>query len=192
MREMCHNEAEMSPSTPDVGQSEANATSATASAGADPFYDRFPWFRLVGRAYVYLSNLMYPVPLIHRLAVVNDKGDVKGYVRVAVQAILDEETVDYPMGIRQSATISFPDDVASSLTEKEGRKGFGSDEESDGEPTDVADINEKEIDTQDEKQETFDDLPSHLKIGQEFTMRVTVLQAYGIASEYSDIFTQFK
>ena len=45
-------------------------------------------FRLVGRAFVYLSNLMYPVPLIHRLAVVNDKGDVKGYLRVAVQVIL--------------------------------------------------------------------------------------------------------
>ena len=41
--------------------------------GTDPFYDRFAWFRMVGRAYVYLTNLMHPVPLIHRLAVVNDK-----------------------------------------------------------------------------------------------------------------------
>ena len=31
---------------------------------------------------------MYPVPLIHRIAIVNEKGDVKGYLRVAVQAIL--------------------------------------------------------------------------------------------------------
>ena len=45
-------------------------------------------FRMVGRAYVYLSNLMYPVPLIHRIAIVNERGDVKGYLRVAVQAIL--------------------------------------------------------------------------------------------------------
>ena len=45
---------------------------------------------------------------------------------------------------------------------------------------------------EDEKQESLDDLPSHLKIGQEFTMRVTVLQAYGISPEYSDVFTQFK
>ena len=55
---------------------------------------------------------------------------------------------------------------------------------------------EKEVDTHaaenDEKRETFEDLPDHLTIGQEFTMRVTVLQAYGIASEYTDIFTQFK
>lgn len=40
------------------------------------------------RAFVYLSNLMYPVPLIHKVAVVNEKGDVKGYLRVAVQAVL--------------------------------------------------------------------------------------------------------
>ncbi len=46
-------------------------------------------FRLVGRAFVYLSNLMHPsIPLIHRLAIVNDRGDVKGFLRVAVQAIL--------------------------------------------------------------------------------------------------------
>jgi hypothetical protein len=31
---------------------------------------------------------MYPVPLIHRIAIVNERGDVKGYLRVAVQAIL--------------------------------------------------------------------------------------------------------
>ena len=55
-------------------------------------------------------------------------------------------------------------------------------------------IAEKEVDTgamEDEKQESLDDLPNHMKIGKEFTMRVTVLQAYGLASEYSDVFTQF-
>jgi kinesin family protein 1 len=36
------------------------------------------------------------------------------------------------------------------------------------------------------------DLPGHLKLGQEFTFRVTVLQAVGVPSEYSDIFCQFK
>jgi len=33
---------------------------------------------------------MYPVPLIHKVAVVNEKGDVKGYLRVAVQAVMGE------------------------------------------------------------------------------------------------------
>lgn len=31
---------------------------------------------------------MYPVPLIHKVAIVNEKGDVKGYLRVAVQAVI--------------------------------------------------------------------------------------------------------
>ena len=41
MREMYHNEAELSPTSPDY-----NIESIT---GGDPFYDRFPWFRMVGR-----------------------------------------------------------------------------------------------------------------------------------------------
>lgn len=31
---------------------------------------------------------MYPVPLIHKVAIVNEKGDVKGYLRIAVQAVV--------------------------------------------------------------------------------------------------------
>ena len=80
---MYQNGAEKSPGSPDVGLDHAN--------GSDPFYDRFPWFRRVGRAVVFLSNLMYPVPLIHRIAIVNERGDVKGYLRVAVQVILSSD-----------------------------------------------------------------------------------------------------
>lgn len=43
------------------------------------------WFLF--RAFVYLSNLLYPVPLVHRVAIVSEKGEVKGFLRVAVQAI---------------------------------------------------------------------------------------------------------
>ena len=42
MREMYHNEADLSPTSPEP----QNLDSVT---GGDPFYDRFPWFRLVGR-----------------------------------------------------------------------------------------------------------------------------------------------
>ncbi|XP_049853671.1 kinesin-like protein unc-104 isoform X6 [Schistocerca gregaria] len=102
MREMYHNEAELSPTSPDY-----NIESLT---GGDPFYDRFPWFRMVGRAFVYLSNLVYPVPLIHKVAIVNEKGDVKGYLKVAVQ-LVTEENSDYSWGVRQSARISFDDEL---------------------------------------------------------------------------------
>ena len=44
-------------------------------------------FPAVARAFTYLSNLFYPVPLIHRVAIVSEKGDVKGYLRVAVQVV---------------------------------------------------------------------------------------------------------
>ncbi|MEQ2171152.1 Kinesin-like protein kif1a, partial [Goodea atripinnis] len=73
MREMYDRAADVPNNT-----SEENESVMT---GGDPFYDRFPWFRLVG------SNLLYPVPLVHRVAIVSEKGEVKGFLRVAVQAI---------------------------------------------------------------------------------------------------------
>jgi len=39
------------------------------------------------RAFVYLSNLFYPVGLVHRAAIVGERGDVKGYMRIAVQEV---------------------------------------------------------------------------------------------------------
>jgi hypothetical protein len=56
--------------------------------GGDPFYDRFPWFRLIGRSFVYLSNLLHRLPLIHKVAIVSEKGVVKGWLSVALQAIM--------------------------------------------------------------------------------------------------------
>lgn len=47
---------------------------------------------LLLRAFVYLSNLLYPVPLVHRVAIVSEKGEVKGFLRVAVQAISGTNT----------------------------------------------------------------------------------------------------
>lgn len=46
---------------------------------------------------MYLSNLLYPVPLIHRVAVVSEKGEVRGFLRVAVQAIAGER-LTVPVG----------------------------------------------------------------------------------------------
>ena len=104
------------------------------------------------------------------------------------------------MGVRQAATILFPDNL-DNLSEKAGKfklghggkfyRGF---KQYINFKLSKNESLEKEIDTGlvDEKQESLEDLPAHLKLGKEFTMRVTVLQAYGLASEYSDVFTQFK
>ncbi|XP_063273173.1 kinesin-like protein KIF1B isoform X4 [Prinia subflava] len=181
--------------------------------GSDPFYDRFHWFKLVGRAFVYLSNLLYPVPLIHRVAVVSEKGDVRGFLRVAVQAIAaDEEAPDYGSGIRQSGTakISFDNEyfdksdfssvamTRSGLSLEELRivEGQGQNSEVTTPPEEISRMNELDL-----KSATLDgkmtmegfteEVGDHLKLGSVFTFRVTVLQASGILPEYADIFCQF-
>lgn len=202
MREMYHNEAELSPTSPDF-----NIESIT---GGDPFYDRFPWFRMVGRSFVYLSNLMYPVPLIHKVAIVNEKGDVKGYLRVAVQAVVEENS-EYASGVRQSARISFEDDLFGNhkqnkrntlLTQTleknrqillhEERIVEGHNEQKDvKEEDDIGDADSGRGDSSVSSDMKEEDMPDHLQPGSEFTFRVTVLQAIGISTEYADIFCQF-
>ena len=81
MRTMYQNSADASPSSPEPNNMEN-------MLGGDPFYDRFPWFRLIGRSYVYLSNLLHNIPLIHKVAIVSEKGAVKGWLSVALQAIM--------------------------------------------------------------------------------------------------------
>nr|CAI5827544.1 unnamed protein product [Callosobruchus analis] len=189
MREMYHNEAELSPTSPDY-----NVESLT---GGDPFYDRFPWFRLVGRGFVYLSNLLYPITLIHKVAIVSEKGDVRGYLKVAVQAVMDEDNSDQ-VGVRQSARIAFEMTSTPKLLDRnihnleerivEGHNNI--------DPIKLDELIECDADSgrgdssvaSDIKEE---DVPDHLTVGKEFTFRVTVLQAVGISTEYADIFCQF-
>ncbi|NXI66390.1 KIF1B protein, partial [Anseranas semipalmata] len=182
--------------------------------GHDPFYDRSPWFILVGRAFVYLSNLLYPVPLIHRVAVVSEKGEVRGFLRVAVQAIAaDEEAPDYGSGIRQSGTakISFDNEyfdksdfssvamTRSGLSLEELRivEGQGQNSEVITPPEEINRMNELDLksatllDGKMTMEGFTEEIGHHLKLGSVFTFRVTVLQASGILPEYADIFCQF-
>uniref|UniRef100_A0A672SWI4 plus-end-directed kinesin ATPase n=1 Tax=Sinocyclocheilus grahami TaxID=75366 RepID=A0A672SWI4_SINGR len=224
--------------------------------GGDPFYDRFPWFRLVGRnplfstclseqasdpnsspthseptstseiteldeddddddddegelcrTFVYLSNLLYPVPLVHRVAIVNEKGEVKGFLRVAIQAIsADEEAPDYGSGVRQSGTakISFEDQQfekscpsglsRAAVSQEELRivEGEGQNAEM-GLSADEVNNNTCELDSPVKTglDGILDGALDHLRIGEVFTFRVTVLQASSISAEYADIFCQF-
>ncbi|XP_040494163.1 kinesin-like protein KIF1A isoform X14 [Ursus maritimus] len=188
--------------------------------GGDPFYDRFPWFRLVGRAFVYLSNLLYPVPLVHRVAVVSEKGEVKGFLRVAVQATsADEEAPDYGSGVRQSGTarISFDDQHFEKFQSEScpvvgmSRSGTSQEElrivEGQGQGADAGpsadEVNNNTCSAAppeglllDSPEKAALDGPldaalDHLRLGSTFTFRVTVLQASSISAEYADIFCQF-
>uniref|UniRef100_H0XDJ2 Kinesin family member 1A n=1 Tax=Otolemur garnettii TaxID=30611 RepID=H0XDJ2_OTOGA len=186
--------------------------------GRDPFYDRPPLFSLVGRAFVYLSNLLYPVPLVHRVAIVSEKGEVKGFLRVAVQAIsADEEAPDYGSGVRQSGTakISFDDQhfekSESCPVVGMSRSGTSQEElrivEGQGQGADMGpsadEVNNNTCSALppeglllDSPEKGALDGPldaalDHLRLGSTFTFRVTVLQASSISAEYADIFCQF-
>uniref|UniRef100_A0A8D0WMS7 plus-end-directed kinesin ATPase n=1 Tax=Sus scrofa TaxID=9823 RepID=A0A8D0WMS7_PIG len=143
------------------------------SDGHDPFYDRSPWFILVG----------------------------------------DEEAPDYGSGIRQSGTakISFDNEyfnqsdsssvvmTRSGLSLEELRivEGQGQSSEIITPPEEInpmSDLDLKSGTLLDGKMvmEGFsEEIGNHLKLGNAFTFRVTVLQASGILPEYADIFCQF-
>uniref|UniRef100_A0AAY5L9B9 plus-end-directed kinesin ATPase n=1 Tax=Esox lucius TaxID=8010 RepID=A0AAY5L9B9_ESOLU len=182
----------------------------------DPFYERSPLFSVVGRAFVYLSNLLYPVPLVHRVAVVSEKGEVKGFLRVAVQAIsADEEAPDYGSGVRQSGTakISFEDREFEKFqaescpiglsrigaSQEELRFVEGEGQNSGMEPS-ADEVNNNTcaegLSLESPLKASLegvgqDEALEHLRIGNVFTFRVTVLQASSISAEYADIFCQF-
>ncbi|XP_038864201.1 kinesin-like protein KIF1B isoform X3 [Salvelinus namaycush] len=205
MREMYDRAGEMASSIQDDNEG--------ALTGNDPFYDRFHWFKLVGRAFVYLSNLLYPVPLVHRVAIVTEKGDVRGFLRVGVQAIAaDEEAPDYGSGVRQSGTakISFDDEyfkkndfpstvmTCSGLSLEELRfvEGQGQSSEIITPSEEQNRINDMDLklvqgNLVDPKLSCEEGLTGQLEVGSIFTFRVTVLQASGILPEYADIFCQF-
>ncbi|XP_037626212.1 kinesin-like protein KIF1A isoform X7 [Sebastes umbrosus] len=181
--------------------------------GLDPFYDRSPLFSVVGRAFVYLSNLLYPVPLVHRVAIVSEKGEVKGFLRVAVQAIsADEEAPDYGSGVRQSGTakISFEDQQYEKFQSETcsvglSRSGISQEElrivEGEGQNAELVpsadEVNNNTSDADELESPlkspdgSLDTTLEHLRIGNVFTFRVTVLQASSISAEYADIFCQF-
>ncbi|XP_029575283.1 kinesin-like protein KIF1B isoform X8 [Salmo trutta] len=205
MREMYDRAGEMASSNQDDNEG--------ALTGNDPFYDRFHWFKLVGRAFVYLSNLLYPVPLVHRVAIVTEKGDVRGFLRVGVQAIAaDEEAPDYGSGVRQSGTakISFDDEYFKkndfpstvmthsglSLEELRFVEGQGQSSEIITPSEEQNRINDMDLklvqgNLVDPKLSREEGLAGQLEVGSIFTFRVTVLQASGILPEYADIFCQF-
>ncbi|XP_075425645.1 kinesin-like protein KIF1A isoform X7 [Ascaphus truei] len=186
---------------------------------SDPFHDRSPLFSVVGRAFVYLSNLLYSVPLVHRVAIVSEKGEVKGFLRVAVQAIsADEEAPDYGSGVRQSGTakISFDDQQFQKAESCPGMTRSGTSQEElriveggqgqnpDSGPS-ADEVNNNTcavpnliapsaalLDSPVKAQVDLSDGACHpLKLGSMFTFRVTVLQASSIPPEYADIFCQF-
>ncbi|KAJ7306364.1 hypothetical protein JRQ81_009708 [Phrynocephalus forsythii] len=205
MREMYDRAGEMASGTQEEGES--------TMTGSDPFYDRFHWFKLVGRAFVYLSNLLYPVPLIHRVAVISEKGEVPLSLFVCLFVCLfvsaDEEAPDYGSGVRQSGTakISFDNEYFNKVNRSLNGafrpaqlrivEGQGQSSEGITPPEEINRTNDLDLksgtllDGKIPMEGFAEELGGHLKLGSVFTFRVTVLQASGILPEYADIFCQF-
>ncbi|XP_055332251.1 kinesin-like protein unc-104 isoform X2 [Paramacrobiotus metropolitanus] len=187
MRQMYSNDAEVSPTSPDI--------TMDSVGGYDPFYDRFPWFKSIGKAFVPLTNLLCPISMSHKIALVNEHGDVRGYLKVCVQPATanDDDIPDFIPGVRQSAKIRF------SESETTINSSFDA-------PTswcngDVDDVFESRcsdrLATGHENglirpfSQPMKEYPPHLELGKDFTLQITVLQAHGIPSEFTDLFCQF-
>ncbi|NWW39622.1 KIF1B protein, partial [Panurus biarmicus] len=195
----------------DVGTEEG---SDLFNDGRDPFYDRSPWFILVGRLVSGETFLEFPVQLwqVLKFVCIQNSLDLSIF-RMELQSLSsDEEAPDYGSGIRQSGTakISFDNEyfdksdfssvamTRSGLSLEELRivEGQGQNSEVTTPPEEINRMNELDL-----KSATLDgkmtlegfteEVGEHLKLGSVFTFRVTVLQASGILPEYADIFCQF-
>ncbi|KAK0393224.1 hypothetical protein QR680_000105 [Steinernema hermaphroditum] len=173
MRDMYETEGEMSPGSPGDPMMDA-------LMGTDPFYDRFPWFRMIGRAFVYLSNLLHNVPLIHKVAVVNEKGDVKGYLKVSVEPV-PIEGENKTNGVRQTAKLHFRKE---DFLRKRSRNG-----------TEHGEVNGKAKTENgfgsDSISEFSVEYPGHMAESEDYCFRVTVIQAIDVSEQYTDVFCQF-
>jgi hypothetical protein len=54
------------------------------SRGTDPFAERIAWFKNTGRCFALLKNLLYDLPIIHELVIVNEHGFPVGQMKVAI------------------------------------------------------------------------------------------------------------
>ncbi|NXR31619.1 KIF1B protein, partial [Zosterops hypoxanthus] len=194
----------------DVGTEEG---SDLFNDGRDPFYDRSPWFILVGRLVSHPPS-SHPLLCLSVLPLVCIRNSLKlSIFRMQFQSqSSDEEAPDYGSGIRQSGTakISFDNEyfdksdfssvamTRSGLSLEELRivEGQGQNSEVTTPPEEISRMNDLDL-----KSATLDgkmtmegfteEIGDHLKLGSVFTFRVTVLQASGILPEYADIFCQF-
>ena len=56
------------------------------------FYDEL--YLLFYRAFVYLTNLLYGLPLIQNVAIVSERGETKGYLKISIQQLQTQDTTN--------------------------------------------------------------------------------------------------
>jgi hypothetical protein len=133
--------------------------------------------------------------------VVNEQGDVKGYLRVCIEPILPNEksAPSKPGTIRQSARLNFRKEdfirryrrnIATGPSQKSGTNlsdGYSSET---GELLMFFLIHACFPDSVGEELDA--EFPPHIKKDKEFSFRVTVVETIDVPVHYSDVFCQFK
>ncbi|XP_019856044.1 PREDICTED: kinesin-like protein unc-104 [Amphimedon queenslandica] len=76
----------------------------------DPFYDHSSWFRSIGHSYVFLSNLLVPVSLVRKVAIVGEKGEVKGHLTVSIRYMAEREMDE--KSIAEAVSIKFDENLS--------------------------------------------------------------------------------
>nr|CAD2182171.1 unnamed protein product [Meloidogyne enterolobii] len=162
-------------------------------------YERFPWFHLIGRAFVYLNNVLFDVSLSHKVAVVNERGDVIGFLRVKVEMLENTKKVKEV----EKTAINSTSQVARLYFRKEHflknmQRSDGGRIVSSASSMNVAAAKPVAVSpsegylSDNESTELEAVFPSHIARDQEFTFRVTVVELLGIPDDcYTDIFCQF-
>lgn len=226
-----------------------NCDDFDSACTSDPFYDRHHWCTIIGRAYLYLSNLLHPITVVQKIPVINDTGDVKGYLRVVVQAVRDNEELSavpemgsISFNIEQSAKIKFDNDdpnliitermVDDTLEDMIAVRSFPSLRKQKFENECYESVNNKKIfikypelessvktihgffnDLNEEDEDDYEDQNcsiktenddicartkgsdnssnKHLRLGSQFTFRITILQVIDLPKSYSDVFCQY-
>jgi kinesin family protein 1 len=122
---------------------------------------------------------------------------LKKKLKNVIMKFQNEETTDLSNGVKQSARILFDEENTSNFI-KPTKINNAKDDEKYGDGLKIEEAEQEDKDsgrgecTTSEFHDNQDEQHGeHLLIGKEFTFRVTVLQASGIAAEYSDIFCQF-
>lgn len=198
---------EKSPNSPESEKSNSITEEIT-----DPFTDRFPYYRLIGRSYLYLTNLLYNIRLVQTIPIVSEKCDIKGYLQVLIEPNIDEESGkehDKCPNIKQSARCQFEDD---DLVIKDLEAEL--DSYSNTYQYNITDLTKwivKKLPGGQKREFTLidpelrdeavfvdldlsDDDPSDrlaVSVGEEFTFRIVILQITNLDKKYADVLLNF-
>ncbi|VDN07186.1 unnamed protein product [Thelazia callipaeda] len=134
------------------------------------------------RAFVYLNNLVHNVPLIHKVVIVNEKAEVKGHLRVAIEPVHTEE-MKKSSGVHQSVKCHFRREDFVKQVQRTNTALESTNERF------VEGNNAKDSDTQPIIEQTNEETvqyPEHMPADKEYCFRITVIEAADISEEYGD------